>query len=113
MSASKKSQLRTIMQTAWFFVKGNIFATIAEAMKAAWARFKVVSKMKNGVAYFTYRKSNGELREAIGTKNEMNYDYTPKGGSEKKASKPDVIKYYDLTARGWRSFRIERLVCIN
>lgn len=106
--AKKENKLSTIMTTAWAFVKKGIFATISEALKAAWAKFKLVSKLSKSVAHFTYRKANGELREAIGTLRDGNFQYSFKGKEVKE--KLDVIKYYDLVSDAWRSFRIERLV---
>lgn len=97
----------TIMTTAWSFVKKGIYNTISEALKASWRKHKLVTKMKKGIAHFTFRKKNGELREAIGTLREGNFEYKSKGN---KDSNYDVVKYFDVVADAFRSFRIERLV---
>lgn len=103
-----ETKLSKIMSTAWSYLKKGIFTNMSQALRAAWAKFKIVSRLKSSVVNFTYRKANGELREAIGTLRDGNFQYETKGSNRKE--KPDVISYYDLGVQGWRAFRIERLV---
>ena len=59
------------------------------------------------VARFTFRKKDGSVREAYGTRNPQlvrEYHATPKGtGVEREG----VTTYYDLDKNAWRCFRDE------
>lgn len=104
----KNENLVSIMSTAWTYLKKGIFTNMSEALKAAWAKFKLVSRLKYSVVKFSYRTSNGQIRDAVGTLRDGNFEYEYKGAARKE--NPDVVKYFDLVSDGWRSFRIERLV---
>lgn len=71
--------------------------------------------LKKGEVKFTYKKKNGETREALGTKNftiiEEKYgeDMLPKGGNNYS---DEVIRYFDMNSEGWRSFRKENFIDI-
>lgn len=105
----EKSELSKLMSAAWKMIRKGLFTTISEALKAAWKRAKLIKQLTNGVAYFTYAKATGELRDAIGTLRNGNYAYEYKTNG--KGSKVEVIKYFDLQAKAWRSCRsIDRSV---
>lgn len=109
VEAPKAKSIRSkVFTSAWAFIKKGIYSTLSEALTAAWAKYKLIAKLSTSVAHFSYRKANGELREAIGTLRDGNFDYDYKGAPI--SVKPDVIKYFDLVSNAWRSFRIERLV---
>ena len=108
MTTNKKS---TIFKTAWFYMKKGIFTTFSECLKAAWKAVKIIAKLRIGIVNFSYRKATGEIREAKGTLNNSQYQFTAKG--VRKESKPDAIKYYDIGSDAWRMFRIERLINIS
>ena len=114
LSENKKeiSVKSKVFTTAWTYVKTHIAANILEALKMAWKRIKVVQALQSGIAYFSYKKATGELRKAIGTLREGNFNYTHKTNNSKK-SKLDVIRYFDIEAKAFRSFRIERLIQIE
>ena len=69
-----------------------------------------------GVCTLRYTKLDGEVRLATGTKN---WRYIPTESQsqlkevlhEESYSKPfsSLVKYYDLGAKGWRSFHVENL----
>lgn len=66
--------------------------------------------LKNGIAHFTYKKVNGELREAYGTtKKEFAGDdfETPQSLREPR---PNLVTYWDIDECGWRSFKEENFV---
>ena len=105
-----KSALSKIMTNAWYYFKKSIYVSFSECLKAAWKAYRVTIALMKGETVFTYRKSTGELREAIGTLSNDRYQFNNKG--VRVEAKPDVIKYFDITADGWRSFRIERLISI-
>ena len=107
ITKSMKSQVFT---TAWDLLKAGLVDTMSKALTLAWKRVKVLSALREGVAYFSYKKVSGELREAIGTLRSGNFSYVYK--KSMKAARLDVIKYFDIEVRGWRSFRLDRLVTI-
>ena len=108
LTQEPKSQLSQIMKAAWEMFKAELFPSFAKALKAAWAKFKLISKLKAGIARFTFTKSNGEVREAIGTLRNGNFQYQTKGN--KKSNPAHVVKYFDIVSNGWRSFRLDRLI---
>lgn len=79
--------------------------TLSERLKA---------KLHESAVVFKYKKVNGEIREAYGTLNidiigEENYPQRSVGHNVSN----EVIRYYDLNSKGWRSFRIENLISIE
>ena len=98
--------LKSIMTTAWQFVKRNGF-TMSEAMKQAWLVFKLKAKMAKGIAKFYFQKVNGEIREAWGTLK----DTPATQGTGRKAN--DTLQtYYDTEVQDWRCFKIANLLRI-
>lgn len=79
--------------------------------------------LNENVVSFTFRKVNGEERTALGTRTVLyNSEFAswpiinftendlPKGtGTENN----DVIKYWDLEKRAWRSCRVDSVISIN
>ena len=57
--------------------------------------------------YFEFVKKDGSIREACGTLCKDAFDYVAKGTTRKENF--GVISYYDLDAKGFRSFKIENL----
>lgn len=81
-------------------------ATFSEALKSAWKAIKLQVQMAEGVVKFQYKKINGEIRNAVGTlKNIANY---LKGSS--KRSSDDVMCYFDIEKKAFRSFVIVKLI---
>ena len=62
----KATDLRSIMQMAWQFVKRNGM-TLAEGLRKAWQVFKLKAAMTRGIVRFYFRKVDGTIREAYGT----------------------------------------------
>lgn len=61
-----------------------------------------------GVVRFAYEKADGTLRRACGTLQDI-------AATIKGTGRPDdgrTVKYYDIEAAGWRSFKVENLVTI-
>jgi hypothetical protein len=98
----------SIFTTAWQLFKGGIFATFAEALKAAWNKSKLQSALKSGVAYFKFTKADGKEREAIGTLHPVNFQYENKGSQS--IQKPGLVKFWDVEKRAFRSFNIENFI---
>ena len=111
MKKTKTINKSRLFKIAWVLFKDGLFSSFAQSLHAAWMRFKIRIALKNGLAYFTYKKANGELRDAIGTLFERNFNYTSKGSQRKENF--SVVKYWDVVSQGWRSFRIDRLVLIS
>jgi hypothetical protein len=69
--------------------------------------------LAHNIVYFTYRKVNGEIRHAIGTRNlTLAENYTSQYiarplGAEQPNS------YYDVEKMGWRSYKPENLISID
>ncbi|MEM6321061.1 MAG: SH3 beta-barrel fold-containing protein, partial [Bacteroidota bacterium] len=84
------------------------FETFGAALKASWAKFKLVKQMREGIARFTFRKKDGSERAALGTLREGNFSYQYKGG--KGTAKANIVKYFDIERNAFRSFRLENLI---
>lgn len=96
------------MKLAWAIRKTG--QTFSEAIRRAWASMRVKKQPGGAAISFCYTKENGEKRHAI-AQNEL-APPAPERQVEKpkKADSPLVIKYYDMLATGWRSFRADRLI---
>lgn len=95
------------MRRAWQIVRatGKAFAV---ALSKAWALYRLTKQMRAGVVRFAYEKANGTLRRATGTLQEV-------ATLIKGTGRPDdgrTIRYYDIDADGWRSFKVENFVTI-
>ena len=82
----------------------NEIATAANALRTLLA---------NNIVSFTFRKVNGEIRHAKGTRNldiarnhTGEYIPTPKGEEQPNS-------YYDVEVMGWRSYKPENLISID
>lgn len=66
--------------------------------------------MKTNKISFTYKKINGEVRQALGT---LDLEYIRSKGGEPKGSlsnmPDDVLRYWDVNSDGWRSCRHENI----
>jgi hypothetical protein len=71
-------------------------------------------KLNKGVVDFSYEKTNGEWREARGTRNPNGIETlggeAPKGTGTEKAG---TIAYWDLNSEGWRSCKEDKIITIN
>lgn len=107
MSTSKRNQLRTIMRTAWQFVKRNGY-TMSEALKYAWRNVKCCARMRAGIVKFWFEKVDGSLREAWGT---LKSDLTPNHSESDGRRKNDTVQvYYDTEKQAWRCFKKANLI---
>ena len=69
--------------------------------------------LANNIVSFTYRKVNGEIRHAKGTRNldlarNTTGEYIP---NPRGAEQPN--SYYDVQSNGWRSYKPENLISID
>lgn len=77
-------------------------------MKRAWAAISIKIQSQTGGVSFFYLKEDGSERYTI-----ANQTIAPGPVATTKPAKPQhplVVKYYDLLADGWRSFRADRLI---
>ena len=81
---------------------------MSQSLKKAWAAVKLRREMRLAIATFQYVKDNGEVRLAKGTLSPAFFQYENKGTG--KAEAKGVIRYFDLDANNFRSFRAERLL---
>ena len=89
--------------------------TPSQALKYAWWFEDFRKKLSTGVWRFSYYKTNGSIREAVGTldMSRIPEDKRPKGDmSDGAAREPSVntFPYYDLDAAAWRSFRLDNFI---
>lgn len=106
MATTLKNALREILNLAWQFVKKNGY-TISEAMKVAWANYKLKQAMKNKIVRFYYRKVSGEIREAFGSLQEKLLPATKESGRKPNDT---LFTYYDTERESWRSFKRANLL---
>jgi hypothetical protein len=104
--AKTASNKVALFNNAWSMFKQGLFVSFAQALKAAWKRLKVVAGMKSGIVQFEYIKTDGSIRLAKGTL--TGFDYTTKTTDQKV--KPEIVKYFDIEAQSFRSFRIDRFI---
>ena len=103
----KKSDLSRIMTEAWQLVR-TYALTMSEALKKAWAWFKVVKRMRTGVAQFRFEKVNGDVRQAFGT---LAADRLPETEhASNRAKSPFIQVYFDTEKQAFRSFKKINLI---
>lgn len=105
----KKEDLRRIMNTAWGFVRRNGY-TLSQALKQAWANFKLGARLHAGIVHFYFRKMDGTIREAWGTL-ASNLVPATKGTDTRKPN-PTIQTYFDTEKQEWRCFKVANLVSI-
>ena len=81
----------------------------SRAMKMAWRAEKLIAELHTTEVKFSFIKEDGTCREAFGTliKEIIEKVWTPKGAEPKP--NPEVVRYFDIQAEGWRSFRVDRV----
>lgn len=94
-----------IMRRAWAIARstGKMFPV---CLSKAWAIYRLVRAMRAGIVSFAYEKADGSMRRANGT---LHYV----ASAIKGTGRPDdgrTVKYYDVEAGGWRSFRVENFI---
>ena len=103
-----KADLQAIMNTAWAFVKRNGFS-LSEALKLAWANFKLKAKMHAGIVRFYFRKVDGTIREAWGT---LASNLVPETKGTDRKPNPTTQAYFDTEKQEWRCYKIANLIAI-
>ena len=99
----RKSDLRNIMLRAWemYRTTGKAFAV---CLSRSWVIFRLIQRMRSSVVQLSYEKT---LRKAKGTLRGVSSIIKGTG-----TETPKTVKYYDIEAANWRSFKIENLITI-
>lgn len=102
----KTYDLSMIMRRAWQIARatGKAFAA---ALSQSWQLYRLTKRMRGGIVRFFYQKTDGTLRTAFGTL--QNAADLVKGGAG-RADDGRTVRYYDVEAAGWRSFRVENFI---
>ena len=95
------------MRRAWeiFRATGKAFAI---CLVKAWELYRLVKSMRSGVVRFSYQKTDGTLRKAAGTLKDTAALVKGTGGPDNART----VRYYDVEAGGFRSFRVENLITV-
>ncbi len=104
----KRNDLSTIMHRAWAIARstGKSFAV---ALSRAWQLYHLTRRLREGVVRFVYEKRDGTLRRAVGTLHDV--ASTIKGVMAASHTEDGrMVRYYDVEASGWRSFRVENFI---
>lgn len=101
----KTYDLSMIMRRAWQIARatGKAFAA---ALSQSWLLYRLTKRMRGGIVRFVYQKTDGTLRTAFGTL--QNAADLVKGAA--RAADGRTVRYYDVEAAGWRSFRGENFL---
>lgn len=104
----KTTDLSTIMRMAWQFVKRNGYS-MSEALKVAWANFKLKNAMKNRIVKFYFQKVDGSVREAFGT---LSNKLVPKIKGTNRKPNDTIQTYFDSERQEFRCFKKANLLGI-
>lgn len=96
--------------------KHKVFCMAHELMKAtgkvfsvclakAWALYRLTRQMHAGIVTFAYEKADGTLRKAKGTLKDVQNFVKGTGAENYK-----TVRYYDVEANGFRSFKVENFI---
>ncbi len=83
---------------------GKAFAV---CLAKAWSIYRLTRRMATEVVKFSYEKVDGSLRTAKGTLRDVSH--LIKGNC---SDTPSTLRYFDVDAQAFRSFRIENLITV-
>ena len=83
--------------------------SFGEAQKLAWSNSKLKVALHQGPVQFSYKKKNGEIRQAIGTLHNVAPLLV---GSDKFQKDILTLRYYDLEKEDFRSMKMNNLISI-
>ena len=106
------TDLRSIMNLAWKFVKENNM-TMSDGLKVAWKNAKLYRAMCKSAATFTFHKVDGTVRHSTGT---LNVQIIPSNsipaGIHPHKKNSNRQAYFDMNKHMWRSYKRENLISI-
>lgn len=104
---TKKQNVKSkVFSTAWEMVKATN-KKFAVCLSMAWNLYRLRKRMFSEVVKFAFEKTDGTLRKAKGTL--QNVSSLIKGTGKENLS---TFSYFDVDANAFRSFRVENLVAI-
>jgi len=102
MSTQKRNDLSSIFREAHRFIR-IAGISLSEALKRAWAIFKLKINMQKGIVKFYFQKVDMPLREAYGTLNEKLLPAFT--GNDERKKNDTVFCYFDTEKQEFRSFK--------
>ena len=103
----KRTDLSMIMTEAHRFIK-IAGISLSEALRRAWANFKLAVRMKSGIVRFYYQKIDGSIREAYGT---LSSRFIPAiAGTDTRKKNDTVQTYFDTEKQEWRCYKKLNLI---
>lgn len=105
----KNPNRSNILRAAWACKKVNPEMSFSQCQVQAWKAEGLKSALKTSVVEFTFIKDDKSTRVAKGTLCSEFFSYTSTGSTK---SNHAVVSYFDLDAKNWRCFRVDRLVGI-
>ncbi|MCD7931801.1 MAG: SH3 beta-barrel fold-containing protein [Tannerellaceae bacterium] len=73
----------------------------------SWQLYRLLKQMRQGEVLFAYEKADGSLRRAKGTLKDIEGLIKGTGRESYKS-----IRYFDLDAQAFRSFKVENFITI-
>ena len=81
---------------------GKAFAV---CLSKSWALYSLNKRMRREIVTFAYEKADGSLRKAKGTLQDVQNLIKGTGPENYK-----TVRYFDVEANGFRSFKVENLI---
>lgn len=104
---SMKTTFRTrVFKMAYELVKAT-GKTFSVCLAKAWQLYRLSKRMRKEVVTFAYEKADGSLRKAKGTLKDVQSMIKGTGSENYK-----TVRYFDVEANSFRSFRIDNLVTV-
>lgn len=106
----KKSNFRArVMKYAWQLWRATKHAW-RNCMLKAWQLYRLAKAMRENAVTFYYKKTDGNIRKAVGTLKNVPAGATFGG---KRMTKPSykTMVYFDIEKNAFRCFKIENLIC--
>lgn len=101
----KTEDLSKIMRNAWTIAR-NTGKMFSECLRKAWELWRLIGRMHTQAVRFVYLKTDGTIREALGTFKDT--EALIKGTGRTDCG--HTVKYYDIEAGGFRSFKVENYI---
>lgn len=98
-----------VFKLAWVFIRKHQ-VSLSEALKIAWRNIKLRIAMATKIVAFTFRKTDGSIREAIGT---LKSDMLPQVKGTGRPTPEHLQLYYDIQKECYRCFNKIELLTIQ
>lgn len=98
-----------VFKLAWVFIRKHQLS-LSQALKIAWRNIKLKVAMATKIVAFTFKKSDGSIREAIGT---LKSDMLPQVKGTGRPTPEHLQLYYDVQKECYRCFSKIELLTIE